>query len=57
MIEPCRQWLQCLYTPAWIGKTKVLAETFAEIANGFVDTISYKTMVKNLGTFESWIIC
>ncbi|SAL99948.1 hypothetical protein [Absidia glauca] len=44
MIEPCRQWLQCLYTPAWIGKTKVLAETFAEIANGFVDTISYKTM-------------
>ncbi|KAI8083077.1 Di-sulfide bridge nucleocytoplasmic transport domain-containing protein [Halteromyces radiatus] len=45
MVEPCRQWLQCLYTPAWIGKTKVLAETFAEIANGFVDTISLKTMI------------
>ncbi|KAI8338735.1 Di-sulfide bridge nucleocytoplasmic transport domain-containing protein [Chlamydoabsidia padenii] len=45
MVEPCREWLQCLYTPAWIGKTKVLAETFAEIANGFVDTISLKTMV------------
>lgn len=45
MVEPCREWLRCLYTPAWIGKTKVLAETFAEIANGFVDTISLKAMV------------
>ncbi|ORZ24638.1 Di-sulfide bridge nucleocytoplasmic transport domain-domain-containing protein [Absidia repens] len=44
MVEPCREWLRCLYTPAWIGKTKVLAETFAEIANGFVDTISLKAM-------------
>ncbi|CAO3581600.1 unnamed protein product [Absidia cylindrospora] len=48
MVEPCREWLRCLYTPAWIGKTKVLAETFAEIANGFVDTISLKAMVGTL---------
>ncbi|CAO3608737.1 unnamed protein product [Cunninghamella blakesleeana] len=45
MEEECRQWQQCLYTPAWVGKTKVLAETFAEIINGFVDTISLKAIM------------
>ncbi|KAI9305933.1 Di-sulfide bridge nucleocytoplasmic transport domain-containing protein [Cunninghamella echinulata] len=45
MEEECRQWQQCLYTPAWVGKTKVLAETFAEIINGFIDTISLKAII------------
>lgn len=28
-----------------VGKTRVVAETLAEVVNGFVDVISFKTMV------------
>lgn len=28
-----------------VGKTRVVAETLAEIVNGFVEVISFKTMV------------
>jgi hypothetical protein len=31
--------------PLSVSKSKVLAETFADIANGFSDTLSTKTMV------------
>ncbi|KAI8064206.1 Di-sulfide bridge nucleocytoplasmic transport domain-containing protein [Gongronella butleri] len=44
MKEICDQWQKCIFEPAWMGKTKVIAETFADIVNGFVDTISYKSM-------------
>ncbi|KAL1931946.1 hypothetical protein VTP01DRAFT_9002 [Rhizomucor pusillus] len=50
MEAQCQQWQQCLYHPIWIGKTKLLAETIAEICNAFVDTISTKTMIFLLST-------
>jgi hypothetical protein len=30
-----------------VGRVRVGAETFAEILNGFVDVISWKTMVRS----------
>ncbi|KAI9488726.1 Di-sulfide bridge nucleocytoplasmic transport domain-containing protein [Zychaea mexicana] len=44
MDELCRQWQQCLYRPMWIGTTRAVAETLADIINGFVDKISLRTM-------------
>ena len=34
--------------PNVVGKTRVVAETLAEVVNGFVDVISFKTMVRFL---------
>lgn len=31
-----------------VGKTRVVAETLAEVVNGFVEVISFKTMVCSL---------
>ena len=31
--------------PSVVGRAKLSAETFAEIINGFIEPISYKTMV------------
>ncbi|ORZ02748.1 Di-sulfide bridge nucleocytoplasmic transport domain-domain-containing protein [Syncephalastrum racemosum] len=45
MDDMCREWQKCLYRPLWVGRTRVLAETIADVTNGFVDTISAKTMV------------
>ncbi|KAG2221899.1 hypothetical protein INT45_012543 [Circinella minor] len=44
MDELCRQWQQCLYRPMWIGTTRAVAETLADIINGFIDKISLRTM-------------
>ncbi|KAI9020816.1 Di-sulfide bridge nucleocytoplasmic transport domain-containing protein [Phycomyces nitens] len=42
--EQCRDWQRQLNRTIWVGKTKVLAETLAEILNGFFDTLSLKAM-------------
>jgi hypothetical protein len=47
IVNLCREWEQCMFQPLSISKSKVLAETFADIANGFTDTLSTKTMVTN----------
>jgi Di-sulfide bridge nucleocytoplasmic transport domain len=42
----CAQWARCMARdPAIVGKARVAAETFAEIVNGFVDVISWKSMI------------
>ncbi|ORX46744.1 hypothetical protein DM01DRAFT_1410469 [Hesseltinella vesiculosa] len=56
MEEACRQWQMCFFEPAWIGKSKVIAETFADIVNGFVDTISYKSMVFGSVLVLLWLL-
>ena len=38
--------------PTMVGRTNVMAETFAGVINSFVDPISWKTMVSNLGRFR-----
>ncbi|CAM0140528.1 hypothetical protein VKS41_006545 [Umbelopsis sp. WA50703] len=46
MDEPCRNWEACMDRhPDTLGRAKISAETFAEIVNGFIDPISYKSMV------------
>ncbi|GAA6064626.1 hypothetical protein JCM10212_006071 [Sporobolomyces blumeae] len=42
----CREWEECMNQEVVVGgKTRVVAETLAEIVNGFVDVISFKTML------------
>jgi hypothetical protein len=46
MEKQCTEWETCMnQDPTGVGRAKVGAETFAEIINGFVDPISWKTMV------------
>lgn len=45
----CSGWEECMGREAVVvGKTRVVAETLAEVVNGFVDIISFKTMVRAL---------
>ncbi|KAI9473476.1 MAG: Di-sulfide bridge nucleocytoplasmic transport domain-containing protein [Benjaminiella poitrasii] len=41
----CREWERCMLRPLAVSKSKVLAETIAEMANGFTSTLSLKTMI------------
>jgi hypothetical protein len=44
--KACNSWYQCMNRdPTEISWTKISAETIAEIINGFVEPISYKTMI------------
>jgi hypothetical protein len=46
MEKACLTWEGCMKRdPSVIGRAKLSAETFAEIINGFIEPISYKTMV------------
>ncbi|KAK6341679.1 hypothetical protein TWF696_008747 [Orbilia brochopaga] len=46
METQCLAWRMCADSdPYSLGRSKVSAETFAEIINGFVEPISYKSMV------------
>lgn len=43
----CGAWEECMNRDVVVsGKTRVVAETLAEVVNGFVDVISFKTMVR-----------
>ena len=49
MEKACLAWEACMRRdPSVIGRAKLSAETFAEIINGFIEPISYKTMVSPL---------
>lgn len=42
----CAAWQKCsAKDPAIVGRARVAAETVAEIVNGFVDVVSWKSMV------------
>ncbi|GAA5989662.1 hypothetical protein JCM10908_000579 [Rhodotorula pacifica] len=42
----CNEWEECMNREVVVvGKTRVVAETLAEVVNGFVDVISFKTML------------
>jgi hypothetical protein len=46
---PCKAWDACMNRdPTLVGRTNVMAETFAGVINSFVDPISWKTMVSAL---------
>ncbi len=47
MEKACIGWETCMRRdPSVTGRAKLSAETFAEIINGFIEPISYKTMVR-----------
>lgn len=49
MERKCSGWEECMGREVVVvGKTRVVAETLAEVVNGFVDVISFKTMVRRL---------
>lgn len=49
MEAPCAEWERCMNTdPAKVGRAKVSAATIAEILNGFVNELHWKTMVRVL---------
>ncbi|PKI84231.1 hypothetical protein MVES_001435 [Malassezia vespertilionis] len=47
LTEACATWHRCgSRDHTVVGRARVTAETFAEILNGFVDAVSWKTMVR-----------
>lgn len=49
MERKCSGWEECMGRDiVVVGKTRVVAETLAEVVNGFVEVISFKTMVRSL---------
>ena len=49
MERKCSGWEECMGREVVVvGKTRVVAETLADVVNGFVDVISFKTMVSAL---------
>ena len=46
MEETCRAWEECMHRdPSAVGRARVFAETAAQVINGFVEEISWKTLV------------
>lgn len=44
--QPCTVWEKCMNRdPQLIGKSKITAETFADIVNGFLRPISWKSLI------------
>ncbi|KAF8330434.1 Di-sulfide bridge nucleocytoplasmic transport domain-containing protein [Cantharellus anzutake] len=46
MEETCRAWEECMHRdPSAVGRARIFAETAAQVVNGFVEEISWKTLV------------
>lgn len=46
MVQQCAIWESCMNRdPSTVGRAKVGAELIAEVVNGFVEPISWKTLV------------
>jgi len=46
MAQQCANWESCMSRdPSTVGRAKVGAELIAEVVNGFVEPISWKTLV------------
>ncbi|CBQ71659.1 conserved hypothetical protein [Sporisorium reilianum SRZ2] len=53
LASACKNWERCsARDPAVVGTARVTAETFAEILNSFVDSVSWKTMFFTLICFS-----
>ncbi|EGG12160.1 uncharacterized protein MELLADRAFT_29805, partial [Melampsora larici-populina 98AG31] len=54
--QHCIEWEKCMnQNPNLLSKSKIGAETFAEVMNGFVDVISWKTMIFILSLISAGI--
>jgi hypothetical protein len=46
MVQPCSDWEMCMNRdPTKVGRARIGAELIAEVVNGFVEPISWKTLV------------
>jgi hypothetical protein len=46
MVRQCGTWETCMQRdPTMVGRAKVGAELIAEVVNGFIEPISWKTLV------------
>ncbi|KXN84802.1 Nucleus export protein brr6 [Leucoagaricus sp. SymC.cos] len=53
MIQQCAKWEACMNRdPAVVGRAKVSAELIAEVVNGFVEPISWKTLIFSLSSLS-----
>ncbi|CAE6491395.1 unnamed protein product [Rhizoctonia solani] len=50
MQQFCDEWVKCMQRDANIGRARVAAETLAEVVNGFVEPISWKTLGFSIST-------
>jgi len=54
MVQQCAKWGMCMNRdPAAVGRAKVSAELIAEVVNGFIEPISWKTLVSMEGSSTS----
>lgn len=54
MIHQCASWETCMNRdPTIVGRAKVGAELIAEVVNGFVEPISWKTLVSHNNYFQT----
>ncbi|KMP07124.1 nuclear envelope protein Brr6 [Coccidioides immitis H538.4] len=52
----CNNWERCMnQDPAKVGKAKVSAQTLAEVLNGFIEPISFKTMIFFIASITSCV--
>ncbi|KAF9451759.1 hypothetical protein P691DRAFT_698517 [Macrolepiota fuliginosa MF-IS2] len=53
MVQQCAKWEACMNRdPAVVGRAKVSAELIAEVVNGFVEPISWKTLIFTLSSLS-----
>lgn len=51
--QQCANWQTCMNRdPTVVGRAKVGAELIAEVVNGFVEPISWKTLVRAQSSLE-----
>jgi Di-sulfide bridge nucleocytoplasmic transport domain len=49
MVQPCSEWEMCMNRdPTKVGRARIGAELMAEVLNGFVEPISWKTLVRHV---------
>jgi len=54
MMQQCASWKTCMERdPTTIGRARVGAELIAEVVNGFVEPISWKTLVSTCESFQA----
>ena len=57
MVQQCSNWESCMNRdPVVVGRAKVGAELIAEVINGFVEPISWKTLVRKPFLICRWYI-
>ena len=54
LVDQCGAWATCMQRdPTRIGRATVTAELLAEIVNSFMETITWKTLVRTSNNFSA----